>query len=113
MSVEVANWFKDERAIAELNVALNNEYVRRAISIVMRLGLPMQKETPVGVDLLEFGALSNASREGYFQALRNLEALATAPTPAEKKQVARPWEYLLSEEPKKAPAKTRKPRAKK
>jgi hypothetical protein len=104
---DIQKWFSDEQAIAELRGALNNGYVRRAIDLVTQIGLPAQQETPTGVGLLEFGALSNAAREGYFQALRNLNALATAPSAGERSAPQRPWEYLLAED-KPAPVKRRR-----
>jgi hypothetical protein len=104
---DLERWFKDEQAVVELKTALSNGYVRRALELITRIGLPSQQELPANIGLLEFGALSNATREGYFQALRNLEALATSPTAGERATPQRPWEYLLNQ-----PAEATKPVAK-
>jgi hypothetical protein len=94
----VEAWFADETAIAEFRSALNNPYVRKGLDLIMRIGLPANSTVPQGADLLEWGALTNASREGYFMALKNIEALATLPTKGEKNPLPHPWEYLLAGE---------------
>jgi hypothetical protein len=94
----VEAWFADETAISEFRSAINNPYVRKGLDIVLRIGLPANSSVPQGADLLEWGALTNASREGYFMALKNIEALATLPTKGEKNPLPQPWEYLLSGE---------------
>lgn len=117
MTPQLAKWFSDEPAIVELKALLSNPVMRRALDIVTRIGLPAQSTTPPEVDLLQWGALTNASREGYFQALANLEALATAPTRGERAPMPQPWEYLVRKEvasepaPKPAPTRRRKIKA--
>lgn len=113
---QLDKWFSDEPAIVELQALLTNPVFRRALDIVVRIGLPAQSTTPPEVDLLQWGALTNASREGYFQAIKNLESLATAPTRGERATIPQPWEYLLRKEappettttPQPAPTRRRK-----
>jgi hypothetical protein len=48
-----------------------------ALEVLRELGEPAEMPVPGDVDFLIFNALQNARREGFFHALRSLEALAT------------------------------------
>ena len=48
-----------------------------ALEVLRDLGEPAEMPVPSDVDFLIFNALQNARREGFFHALRSLEALAT------------------------------------
>ena len=48
-----------------------------ALEVLRELGEPAEMPVPSDVDFLIFNALQNARREGFFHALRSLEALAT------------------------------------
>ena len=53
----------------------NNEALKAGFAVLRDAAWPMQSQTPAGVDAVQFNALMNARREGYFDALRNIEAL--------------------------------------
>jgi hypothetical protein len=51
--------------------------LQAALEVLRDLGEPVEMPVPGDVDFLIFNALQNARREGFFHALRSLEALAT------------------------------------
>lgn len=51
--------------------------MQAALEVLRELGEPAEMPVPSDVDFLIFNALQNARREGFFHALRSLEALAT------------------------------------
>ena len=63
-----------QTALAE---TLKQNHVQLALEILRELGEPAELPVPGEVDFLIFNAMQNARREGFFHALRSLEALAT------------------------------------
>lgn len=51
--------------------------VQAALEVLRDLGEPVEMPVPPEIDVLIFNSLQNARREGFFHALRSLEALAT------------------------------------
>jgi hypothetical protein len=64
-------------------------HVKIALGIVRDLGEPREMN-PGNVPFLEFNALQNARREGYFLALSNLTALAVKPPKPTKRELMPP-----------------------
>lgn len=63
-----------QTALAE---TLKQNHVQLALQVLRELGEPTEMPAPDNVDFLIHSALLNSRREGYFHALRSLEALAT------------------------------------
>lgn len=63
-----------QQSLAE---TLKQNHVQIALDVLRELGEPAELPAPSDVDFLIFNAMQNARREGYFHALRSLEALAT------------------------------------
>lgn len=57
--------------------AMRHPSMVAALDVLRDLGEPTEMPVPGEVDFLIFNALQNARREGFFHALRSLEALAT------------------------------------
>jgi hypothetical protein len=55
---------------------LQEPHVQRALEVLKDLGEPLEMPTPPGLNFMEWNAMQNARREGYFHALRSLERLA-------------------------------------
>lgn len=62
-----------QQSLAE---TLKQNHVQIALDVLRELGEPAELPAPSDVDFLIFNAMQNARREGYFHALRSLEALA-------------------------------------
>jgi hypothetical protein len=63
-----------QTALAE---TLRQTHFQTAIQVLRDLGEPVEMPVPPEIDVLIFNSLQNARREGFFHALRSLEALAT------------------------------------
>jgi hypothetical protein len=57
--------------------AMRHPSMVAALEVLRDLGEPAEMPVPSDVDFLIFNALQNARREGFFHAIRSLEALAT------------------------------------
>jgi hypothetical protein len=52
-----------------------NQALKAGFAVLRDIAWPTQMQVPTGTDSVQFNALMNARREGYFDALRNIEAL--------------------------------------
>jgi hypothetical protein len=83
-------WYAHEDKVLLFKELLNNPVLNQALEVVQEHGLPIARPIPSGTDLIQYAALTNARREGYFEALRNLRMLAVAPQPKETQEL-KPW----------------------
>jgi len=70
--------------------------MKAGFDVLRDVALPLESRTPAGTDAIQHNALMNARREGYYDALRNIEAMkeikrATDPLPE-------PWSNPKKEE---------------
>jgi len=63
-----------QTALAE---TLKQSHVQTALQVLRDLGEPVEMPVPPEIDVLIWNSLQNARREGFFHAIRSLEALAT------------------------------------
>jgi hypothetical protein len=63
-----------QTALAE---TLKQSHVQTALQVLRDLGEPAEMPVPPEIDVLIWNSLQNARREGFFHAIRSLEALAT------------------------------------
>lgn len=63
-----------QQSLAE---TLKQGHVQIALQVLRELGEPTELPAPSEIDFLIHNAVLNARREGFFHALRSLEALAT------------------------------------
>jgi len=83
------DWKKRDDLQAELKHILTLPAFRGALEALTDFAAPKPSPAPQGVDLALWGALMNARREGFFDALRNFQALTEmAAQPAE---LPAPW----------------------
>lgn len=62
---------------ASLADTLKQPHVQTALQVLRDLGEPVEMPVPPEIDVLIYNSLQNARREGFFHALRSLEAMAT------------------------------------
>jgi hypothetical protein len=67
---------RDEMFRPSLAETLQQPHVRLALAILKELGEPSELPTPSGLNFMEWNAMQNARREGFFHALKSLERLA-------------------------------------
>lgn len=73
-----------------------DEALKAGYDVLLDVALPAECRVPAGVDAIQHNALMNARREGYYDALRNIEALKEV-----KKQqnpLPDPWSETKQEE---------------
>jgi hypothetical protein len=63
-----------QTALAE---TLKQSHVQAALQVLRDIGEPVELPVPPEIDVLIWNSLQNARREGFFHAIRSLEALAT------------------------------------
>lgn len=75
---QTANSYRrNELLQTSLAETMKQSHVQVALQVLRDLGEPAELPVPSDVDFLIFNAMQNARREGFFHALRSLEALAT------------------------------------
>jgi hypothetical protein len=67
---------KNEMFRPALAQTLQETHVQAALEILKNLGEPTEMPTPAGLNFMEWNAMQNARREGYFHALRAFERLS-------------------------------------
>ena len=84
-------WFSSSKP-EELRIALQNPIIKEALQLLKDVGQPRAINLPSErVSYIEHNALCNARREGYYDALRNLEVLAITKDRPEPVDEVEPW----------------------
>jgi hypothetical protein len=84
-------WFATVKP-EELRVALQSPIIQEALTLLKNVGQPRNVQLPQsGVTYIEHNALLNARREGYYDALRNLEVLSMTKNRPEAVEESEPW----------------------
>ena len=86
----LAEWYAQEDQVLLFKQSLNTEVMQSAVAVLRDHGLPTMRPVPQGTDTIQHGALINARREGYFECLRNFQALAVTPIKPEFTELT-PW----------------------
>jgi hypothetical protein len=90
------DWLKRPDLIEELSQILGSETFQKALSVLIEDGLPKSTLRTDSPNFVEANALLNAKREGYYDFLRVLRALAVQKTlPPEIN--TDPWKHAGSE----------------
>lgn len=90
-------WFARPDLIEDFAAMLRSNTLKLAMSVLEDVGIPRSRLRPDAPNLMENHALLNAKREGYFEALLNLKALAEHRTPNTDKDLS-PWKYAAEQE---------------
>lgn len=83
-------WYRHPTLRSELEELLKNPVLIAALEVVFQLGVKSTAFPVNPVDLVQFFALMGAKRDGYIEALANLQMLAK-PEP-EEKPTPKPWD---------------------
>lgn len=73
-----------------------NDSLKHGLEVLKEAALPAETKIPQGFDPIQYNALANARREGYYDALRNIDALKEIKRPSES--LPGPWEEPKKEE---------------
>ena len=68
----------------------SNDVLKQGLEVLKEVALPAEVKIPNGMDAIDFNALINAKREGYFDFVRNIEILKEMAKPSEA--LPGPWE---------------------
>jgi len=89
--MKITDWAKREDLQLEWKKAWEeNQTLKAGLEVLKQIALPAETRTPQGADVIQLNALMNARREGYYDAIRNIEALKEIKTPNEA--LPEPWE---------------------
>jgi len=95
--MKITDWAKREDLQLEWKKAWEeNQTLKAGLEVLKQIALPAETRTPQGADVIQLNALMNARREGYYDAIRNIEALKEIKTPNEA--LPEPWEEKKSVE---------------
>lgn len=95
--MKIQDWAKREDLQLEWkNLWDNNETLKKGLDVLKEVALPAEARAPQGVDTIQYNALMNARREGYYDALRNIDALKEIVKPNVINP--EPWENLKKED---------------
>jgi len=74
--MKITDWAKREDLQLEWKTLWeNNEALKAGFAVLRDVALPLESRVPAGTDAIQHNALMNARREGYYDALRNIEAM--------------------------------------
>lgn len=74
--MKITDWAKREDLQLEWKQLWDtNQALKAGFEVLRDVAWPTQLQVPTGTDPVQFNALLNARREGYYDALRNIEAL--------------------------------------
>lgn len=74
----------------------SNDALKAGFCVLREIALPQENRPPTGLDYIQHNALLNARREGYYDALRNIEALKEIKKPTN--QLPEPWSSTQKED---------------
>jgi hypothetical protein len=82
--MKLSDWAKQEDLQLEWKKAWEEiPALKAGLAVLVEAALPSEVKVPTGVDPIQFNALINSKREGYYDALRNIEALKEFKKPLE------------------------------
>lgn len=94
--MKLQDWIKREDLQAEWKKLWSEtEVLQKGLAVLQNVALPQETRAPQGIDPIHYNALLNARREGYYDALRNLEALGQTKPPTET--LPDPWSETKQE----------------
>lgn len=90
-------WSARPDLVDEFSQILRSPTVQLAISVLEEVGMPKARLKPDSPNLMENHALLNSKREGYFECLSNLKALAIMKPKGPDLDLA-PWKHASQEQ---------------
>lgn len=91
-------WSARADLVTEFAQIMRDSTVQLALSVIEEWGLPRQRIRADSPNLMENHALLNARREGYYECLANLKALANPRQKLLDNDLA-PWKHTPGTEP--------------
>lgn len=95
--MKLIDWAKrEDLQIQWKDIWEKNEAMSAGLRVLLEAALPTETRVNPGTDAIQHNALMNARREGYYDALRNIEALKEVKKP--QNQLPDPWSETPKEE---------------
>lgn len=95
--MKLQDWAKREDLQLEWkNLWETNDTLKKGLDVLRDVALPAEGRIPEGLDAIQYNALMNSRREGYYDALRNIEALKEIVKP--NLVTPEPWENPKKED---------------
>lgn len=95
--MKITEWAKrEDLQIQWKKLWETEEPLKEGFSVLLDVALPAETRVPTGTDAIQHNALMNARREGYYDALRNIEALKEVRKP--QNPLPDPWSEPKQEE---------------
>jgi len=73
--ISLPDWFKRDDYVTFWDRTWNMEHMRIGLEALVATGLPVSKEVPAGFTGVEWNALQNARREGFYEAIKLIELM--------------------------------------
>lgn len=94
--MKITEWAKREDLQLEWKQLWeNNETLKTGLLVLKDVALPAEVRIPTGMDAIQHNALMNSRREGYYDAIRNIEALKEIVR--QQQETPEPWENVKKE----------------
>ena len=74
----------------------SNKALQAGFEVLRDIALPTEARPNAGVDLIQFNALMNTRREGYYDCLRNIQALKEVRVKTQ--ELPEPWDRVKPQE---------------
>lgn len=95
--MKITDWAKrEDLQIQWKKLWETDDALKAGFEVLKEVALPIEARVPAGVDSIQYNALMNARREGYYDALRNIEALKEIKKP--QAPLPEPWSEAKQEE---------------
>jgi len=95
--MNLAEWAKREDLQLDWkHLFETNATLKAGLEVLREIALPTEARPPNGVDLIQFNALTNSRREGYYDCIRNIHALKEVKIRTQ--ELPEPWEGVKPQE---------------
>ena len=95
--MNLAEWIKREDLQLEWKQLWEtNKALQAGMEVLREIALPAEARVPSGTDLIQFNALSNARREGYYDCIRNIHGLKEVKI--KPQELPEPWEGVKAQD---------------
>jgi hypothetical protein len=95
--MNLSEWVKREDLQLEWkHLWETNSTLKAGLEVLKEIALPTEIRCQPGTDLIQFNALSNARREGYYDCIRNIHGLKEVRVKSQ--ELPEPWEGVKAQD---------------